>query len=101
MLKRYLAAILICLLLLSTQSFAFEEPIRKTIQTISSSCQSKNTNFSMIIETTSSPSNQCQVQVYEEIARRGCCSHHGGVCGCSSDGRAQCCDGILSPSCGC
>lgn len=32
--------------------------------------------------------------------RRGCCSHHGGVCGCSS-GRARCCDGSLSPSCGC
>lgn len=32
--------------------------------------------------------------------RRGCCSHHGGVCGCS-DGRAMCCDGTLSPTCGC
>lgn len=31
---------------------------------------------------------------------RGCCSHHGGVCGCSN-GRALCCDGTLSPSCGC
>ena len=32
--------------------------------------------------------------------RRGCSSHHGGVCGCSS-GRAVCCDGTFSPSCGC
>ena len=32
--------------------------------------------------------------------RRGCCSHHKGVCGCES-GRAKCCDGTLSPSCGC
>lgn len=32
--------------------------------------------------------------------RRGCCSHHGGVCGCSN-GRALCCDTTLSPSCGC
>lgn len=32
--------------------------------------------------------------------RSGCCSHHGGVCGCSG-GRALCCDGALSPSCGC
>ena len=32
--------------------------------------------------------------------RRGCCSHHGGVCGCSG-GRAVCCDGTYSPSCGC
>nr|DAJ04340.1 MAG TPA: Protein of unknown function (DUF3761) [Caudoviricetes sp.] len=38
---------------------------------------------------------------YTPIVRRsGCCSHHGGVCGCYY-GRAQCCDGALSPSCGC
>lgn len=36
----------------------------------------------------------------DEIARSGCCSHHGGVCGCSG-GRAVCCDGVFSPSCGC
>jgi len=30
----------------------------------------------------------------------GCCSHHGGVCGCSG-GRALCCDGAPSPTCGC
>jgi hypothetical protein len=35
-----------------------------------------------------------------EIVKRGCCSHHSGVCGCSG-GRAQCCDGTQSPSCGC
>jgi hypothetical protein len=34
------------------------------------------------------------------LNRRGCCSHHGGVCGCSG-GRAVCCDGSFSPSCGC
>lgn len=34
------------------------------------------------------------------IEKKGCCSHHKGVCGCS-DGRAQCCDGTLSPTCGC
>lgn len=27
-----------------------------------------------------------------EVERRGCCSHHGGVCGCEN-GRALCCDG--------
>lgn len=35
-----------------------------------------------------------------EPARRGCCSWHNGTCGCT-DGRAVCCDGTLSPSCGC
>jgi hypothetical protein len=32
--------------------------------------------------------------------RPGCCSHHGGVCGCEGN-RAKCCDGQLSPTCGC
>lgn len=32
---------------------------------------------------------------------QGCCSWHGGECGCSPDGRDECCDGSLSPSCGC
>lgn len=34
-------------------------------------------------------------------AQRGCCSHHGGVAGCSSSGRQICRDGTLSPSCTC
>lgn len=44
----------------------------------------------------------CPGQVSEQnsVERRGCCSHHGGVCGCEK-GRALCCDGRLSPSCGC
>lgn len=35
-----------------------------------------------------------------EDERQGCCSRHKGVCGCSN-GRALCCDGTLSPTCGC
>ena len=35
-----------------------------------------------------------------DFEKRGCCSWHNGVCGCYY-GRAQCCDGSLSPSCGC
>ncbi len=35
-----------------------------------------------------------------DLEHRGCCSHHGGVCGCKND-RAVCCDGQLSPTCGC
>lgn len=35
------------------------------------------------------------------LAQRGCCSHHGGVSGCSSDGRQVCNDGSLSPTCTC
>lgn len=35
------------------------------------------------------------------IARSGCCSHHGGVAACGSDGYEQCNDGSESPSCTC
>ena len=34
------------------------------------------------------------------LAKQGCCSWHGGVCGCSG-GRVVCCDNTLSPSCTC
>lgn len=34
-------------------------------------------------------------------AKRGCCSHHRGVAGCSSNGRTICNDGTLSPTCTC
>lgn len=37
----------------------------------------------------------------DQFAGQGCCSWHGGECGCSASGRAICCDGTLSPSCGC
>ncbi len=35
------------------------------------------------------------------FAQRGCCSHHGGVVGCSSSGYQACRDGTTSPSCTC
>lgn len=36
----------------------------------------------------------------EPNERSGCCSWHGGVCGCDeTSGRQICCDGTLSPSC--
>lgn len=35
------------------------------------------------------------------LAQQGCCSHHGGVAGCSASGRKICMDGSLSPSCTC
>lgn len=41
-----------------------------------------------------------QAEGFGPAAGRGCCSHHQGVCGCEG-GRAKCCDGSLSPSCGC
>lgn len=41
-----------------------------------------------------------EMDIKKQLERSGCCSWHGGVCGCSS-GRVVCCDGKLSPSCGC
>ena len=35
-----------------------------------------------------------------DLPNSGCCSWHGGVCGCNG-GRALCCDNTLSPSCRC
>lgn len=35
------------------------------------------------------------------FAQRGCCSHHGGVAGCNSNGSQVCNDGTVSPSCTC
>jgi hypothetical protein len=54
-------------------------------------------------EQQSSPPSSITAQ--EEVLRdviygRGCCSRHGGQCGCRMD-RVVCCDGTLSPSCGC
>ncbi len=34
------------------------------------------------------------------VARRGCCSHHGGVAGCVKS-RLRCRDGSFSPTCVC
>ena len=44
--------------------------------------------------------NMCLIPQCDKMQQRGCCSWHGGVCGCSG-GKARCCDGTLSPSCGC
>lgn len=34
------------------------------------------------------------------MGKSGCCSHHGGVCGCDGS-KQRCCDGTNSPSCMC
>lgn len=44
--------------------------------------------------------NEESVSSDDQVARRGCCSHHGGVCGCGGI-KLRCCDGTNSPSCGC
>lgn len=50
---------------------------------------------------TESVSNEIYLQETPDIDYgRGCCSSHGGQCGCQN-GRVVCCDGTLSPSCRC
>ena len=49
------------------------------------------------------PAANCEGKTFATLAeamQSGCCSWHGGVCGCSN-GRKKCCDGELSPSCKC
>lgn len=44
---------------------------------------------------------ECQVFTDgQKVAQQGCCSWHGGMCGCQG-GRVVCCDGRYSPSCTC
>lgn len=68
---------------------------------VRANCPALNVKASKIqIDLRQKPFLQDQSQVYSKLARRGCCSWHKGVCGCSG-GRAVCCDGTLSPTCGC
>jgi hypothetical protein len=46
------------------------------------------------------PGDSIEPAADESSGKRGCCSHHHGVCGCK-DGRVVCCDKTLSPSCTC
>lgn len=43
---------------------------------------------------------QGRVTVGDQPSLQGCCSHHGGVCGCGGDFVA-CCDATFSPTCSC
>ncbi len=55
-----------------------------------------------LVQTEVVPSQRCDeaASAGNLLAQAGCCSWHGGVCGCSG-GRTLCCDGTLSPTCGC
>jgi hypothetical protein len=44
--------------------------------------------------------NNSQAKTVNVLEQQGCCSSHGGVCGCFG-GHLQCCDGSTSRSCGC
>ena len=54
----------------------------------------------LLLSVAASLSSGVSASSWEPLEKRGCCSHHQGVCGCDG-GRARCCDGQLSPTCGC
>jgi hypothetical protein len=54
-------------------------------------------SFMMMPTSSAAPSHDADADADE---KRGCCSHHGGVCGCSSN-HTTCCDGSMSPTCQC
>ena len=83
--------IVLGLLLVSNMAFAQEPSEPQQIQTTPNQQEKIKQFFE-------NKKDECQLD--DKAERRGCCSHHDGVCGCSG-GRAQCCDGSLSPSCGC
>lgn len=101
MVNKYLAVVLICLALFSVKSFAYDKQIEIPPHEKPAACQSENQVFIIQDKPDQDKFNQCPGDAFDQVARRGCCSHHKGVCGCSSDSRVQCCDGSLSPSCGC
>lgn len=81
-----LMGVAVFVLLMGATCFAKDQQDRTQLQTISS------TQFSC------GESKNLIAQLSQK--KRGCCSWHGGVCGCSN-GRVVCCDQTLSPSCTC
>ncbi|HHT9146901.1 MAG: hypothetical protein Q7J31_15660 [Syntrophales bacterium] len=97
--KRVMFVAVFVAVLLPTFSFAsdiegYQRERNITEGTICISLLSSNTEESKNIST----NEGVRWPIWME--RSGCCSWHGGVCGCQN-GRALCCDGTLSPSCGC
>lgn len=76
----------IALLLMSSSLIQSSAPGSNVITGISAAC-SERSHLSMAFAAINTE-------------RSGCCSHHGGVCGCSGSSQ-KCCDGSISPSCGC
>jgi len=81
----------------STGAFAEEET-----QCTAKRFLSENTYQLSLLKTSN---DKAQIAIFflgdnKGVNRSGCCSWHQGVCGCSN-GRALCCDGTLSPTCGC
>lgn len=53
-----------------------------------------------LVEINPYPQKEICVANATDVNRKGCCSRHGGVCGCEGK-RVKCCDDTLSPTCKC
>lgn len=99
--KTKLVLIFWMILFISFESFAFADGYANA------NCRSESTYvqsyYGSGLENTAIDSKNLQFTKLEAMEeKQGCCSWHGGVCGCDeSSGRTICCDGTLSPSCTC
>lgn len=75
--------ILIIIFIFTNQTNAIEPPVLESLTS------STEINY-----------NDVQKDNDDYTTKSGCCSHHGGVCGCAL-GETVCCDGTISPTCGC
>ncbi len=77
-----------------------------SLSALGTECHKEDSSIDIILLATNDLTNKEINQssdsssTYTNVERRGCCSWHSGVCGCSN-GRAVCCDNTLSKSCGC
>ena len=93
-------------LVIALVGFGFASDLSQEMNNNKSNVITKNSPYQKSVSV--SPDN---IQVFDkfkfkndafDLARRGCCSHHGGVCGCDeASGMIKCCDGTLSPTCTC
>jgi len=89
-------------------SFAVLGEELQSIQFANNQSSEQSLTCSQVSQSSESRQSQCSsnieyladLAIDKQLEKRGCCSWHGGVCGCSA-GRAVCCDGKLSPTCGC
>src|SRR4051812_37854642 len=100
-----IARIAACLLILSAaRALAFEGEVPATHDACSPTADDwwQQTLDLAVGRTPTTQAASCTSASVVQEAKSGCCSHHGGVCGCDSNtGHQLCCDGADSPSCGC
>lgn len=95
--------LMLALILISTAAFAGEGvDIQAAIQKGDCAGQAESVQWLDAQNQLQPASTVSALSNTANAERRGCCSHHGGVCGCDgATGMQLCCDGTDSPSCEC